>query len=193
MDESLGGQKKCRGRSTKTGVNVVDEEAARRVQENLDFRVFHRFSLCRLGELSRTLRLSPLALLQKRTPPLTSVKAFCYNPAPRGQLVWDCGAVEKGTRPSAAPIIRIECGTCGFCGGLQKWLQNQASPQIVSTRARPDFSRSESTLGKSERATEGCFNCYAQTNDVGLGSSQDRSVSTSKMGKGQAGEESRVK
>ncbi len=48
-------------------------------------------------------------------------------------------------------------------------------------------------MGKSPRA-EGCSKCEReqarQTSDVSLGSSQDRSGSTCKVGEGQAGEES---
>ena len=32
-----------------------------------------------------------------------------------GRLVWDRQAVEEGTRPSKAAVVRIECGTRSFC------------------------------------------------------------------------------
>ena len=48
-------------------------------------------------------------------------------------------------------------------------------------------------MGKSQPA-EGCSNREArQTNDVSIGSSQDRSGSTGEVGEGQAGEESGLK
>jgi hypothetical protein len=58
-------------------------------------------------------------------------------------------------------------------------------------------SSSEITLGKGQGAAEGCSNCTSsdarQANDASIGSSQDRSGSTSKVGEGQSGATKRLR
>ena len=55
--------------------------------------------------------------------------------------------------------------------------RNQASPQDVSKRRRPNRSGSESALGKNQGTAEGCSKCKGsearQTNDVGIGQKED--------------------
>ena len=58
----------------------------------------------------------------------------------------------------------------------------------AAIRPRSDRSRSKSTVGESQSTAEGCSNCEGskarQTKDVSIGSSQDRSGATGKVGQG---------
>ena len=151
------------------------------------------WSAGRVGVCSTSLRFC--SLVDCGQIPLTTVShRYCATLPPlgvtNGELVWDCEAVEEGTRPSATETIRIECGTGNFCRGLPRPKRNQSTREDFSQRTRPDRGRSESAMGKSQRAEEGRSNCEAQTNDVSVGSSQDCCGSTGEVGKGQVAEES---
>jgi len=65
-----------------------------------------------------------------------------------GQLVWDPEAVEEGTRPGRAAVVRIECDPGGFRWCLSRNGETGTqTPQDVREVPSENRSRTESTLG----------------------------------------------
>jgi hypothetical protein len=90
----------------------------------------------------------------------------------------------NGQKQVRLQLIGIECGTGGFCSSLPGPRRNQTTPEVVSKRTSQHCSRPESPLGESEGEDE--YYEDGQTNNVSLGSSQDRGGSKGEMGQGQS-------
>jgi hypothetical protein len=157
---------------------------------SLSFPSFPQFFLMPLRELSRTLRLSPLALVQKRTP--SAYHPLLQSPPEGKSTLANLFGIVKQLKKERD---RVQHQLSGLNAALAAFAGVYAANTVTNTR-RKMSAKGRARIAAAQRArwakdkVQGYSNRTSseETNNVGIGSSQDRSGSTSEMGEGQAGE-----
>jgi len=69
------------------------------------------------------------------------------------ELVWDCKAVDDREKSTRKTVVRIECGTGGFCWCVS-WDGKTTQTPCVGEVPSEDGSGTESTLGEGQSKAE---------------------------------------